>query len=97
MADIPLRPNLLPGLRCGEGEESVRRELNVLALLKGVERYVFVYDDDSRQDLIDHFRRQAADPRLSFSWFDAAVLTERAREQACQCGGQTMPPSRAQM
>lgn len=69
------------------------RELNVLALLKGVERYVFIYDENSRQALIDTFRDQAADPRLSFSWFDAAVVTERAREQAYQ-GRQALPPSR---
>jgi hypothetical protein len=60
----------------------VRRELNVLALIKGDERYVFVYDDDSRASLIDAFRDQAADPALSLNWFDAAVLTEKAREQA---------------
>jgi hypothetical protein len=59
----------------------VRRELNVLALIKGNEKYVFVYDDDSRQALIDAFRDQAADPRLSFSWFDAAVMIDKAREQ----------------
>src|SRR6266498_863039 len=57
------------------------REFNVLALIKGGERYVFVYDDDSRTELIDSFRDQAADPRLSFNWFDAAVLTEKVREQ----------------
>jgi hypothetical protein len=56
--------------------------LNVLALIKGNERYVFVYDDDSRQPLLDAFRAHAADPELSFNWFDAAVLTEKAREQA---------------
>ena len=60
----------------------MRRELNVLALIKGEERYVFVYDDESRQPLIDAFRDQAADPQLSFTWFDAAVLTDKAREQA---------------
>jgi hypothetical protein len=60
----------------------VRREFNVLALIKGGERYIFVYDDDSRQPLIDAFRDQAADPCLSFTWFDAAVLTEKAKEQA---------------
>jgi hypothetical protein len=57
------------------------REFNVLALIKGGERYVFVYDDDSRAELIDAFRDQAADPRLSFNWFDAAVLTQKVREQ----------------
>ena len=35
--------------------------------------------------LIDAFRDQAADPNVSFSWFDAAVLTEKAREQAGRC------------
>jgi hypothetical protein len=60
----------------------VRREYNVLALIKGGERYIFVYDDASRQPLIDAFRDQAANPNLSFTWFDAAVLTDKAREQA---------------
>ena len=58
------------------------REFNILALIKGKERYVFVYDDDSRAQLIDALRDQAADPGLTLSWFDAAVLTEKAREQA---------------
>jgi hypothetical protein len=62
--------------------KTVHRELNVLALIKGNERYVFVYDDESREPLIDSFRDQAADPGLAFSWFDAAVMTEKAREQA---------------
>ena len=67
-----------PGKRGG----AVRREFNVLALIKGAERYVFVYDDDSRERLIDTFRDQAADPNLSLNWFDVAVLTEKAKAQA---------------
>ena len=59
----------------------MRREFNVLALIKGTEQYVFVYDDDSRAVLIDALRDQAAHPHLSFTWYDAAVLTEKAREQ----------------
>jgi hypothetical protein len=59
----------------------VRRELNVLALIKGGERYVYVYDDASREKLIATLRSQAADPALSLSWFDVAVLTDRTREQ----------------
>ena len=73
----------------------VTREFNVLALIKGNERYIFVYDDDSRRPLIDAFRDQAADPRLSLTWFDAAVLTEKAREQERAQGA--TPPSRARM
>jgi len=60
----------------------VRQEYNVLALVKGEERYVYVYDDTSRAALLELFRSSAADDQLSFSWFDAAVLTEKAWEQA---------------
>jgi len=60
----------------------VGREFNVLALLKGEERYIYVYDDDSRSPLLEAFRAQAADPELSLNWFDVAVLTQKAREQA---------------
>jgi hypothetical protein len=67
----------------------VPREFNILALIKGEERYVFVYDDESRAELIDALRDQAADPGLTLSWFDAAVLTEKAREQAL--ANQTKP------
>lgn len=59
----------------------MQRELNILALLKGNERYVYVYDDESRDPLIDCFRAQAADPDLSFNWFDAAIMTQKAHEQ----------------
>ncbi len=58
------------------------REFNVLALIKGNERYVFVYDDDSRESLLEAFRALAADPDLSLNWYDAAVLTQKAHEQA---------------
>lgn len=59
-------------------------DLNVLALFKGAERFIFVYDDDSRDELITAFRDAAADPTVAINWFDAAVLTERARQQAAE-------------
>ncbi len=62
-------------------------EVNVLALVKGAERYVYLYDDSSHAQLIDSFRDQAANPRLSLSWFDAMVLTKKAQEQVA-----TAPP-----
>jgi hypothetical protein len=68
----------------------VAREFNVLALIKGEERYVYVYDDASRSPLLETFRSQAANPDLSFNWFDAAVLTQKAHEQAA--GAQPAPP-----
>jgi hypothetical protein len=56
-------------------------ELNVLALVKGQERYIFVYDDASRANLIDTLRDHAANPHVSMNWFDAMILTKKAREQ----------------
>lgn len=58
------------------------QDLNVLALFKGPERFIFVYDDESRDDVIAAVRDAAADPTVTLNWFDAAVLTERARQQA---------------
>jgi hypothetical protein len=60
----------------------VGREFNVLALIKGGERYVYVYDDASRSPLLETFHAQAADPQLSLNWFDVAVLMQKAQEQA---------------
>jgi len=60
----------------------VSRELNVLALFKGDERFIFVYDDGSRDALIDDLRHKAADPTVALNWFDAAVLTGRVRNPA---------------
>jgi hypothetical protein len=56
-------------------------ELNVLALIKGDEKYVFVYDDSGKDQLLDALREQAGDARLSLNWFDADVLTRKAIEQ----------------
>ena len=60
----------------------MRREFNVLALIKDEERYVYVYDDESRETLLQLLQDQAADPVLTLNWFDAAVLTRKAQEQA---------------
>jgi len=71
-------------------------ELNVLALVKGTEHYIFIYDDDSRGQLIDNFRDLAADPGLNLSWFDAMVLTTKAREQESMVAT-TIEPTRGRI
>jgi len=60
----------------------MRREFPVLAPNKDAERYVYVYDDASRGTLLQLFRDQAADADLGLNWYDAAVLTRKAHEQA---------------
>ena len=58
------------------------RDINVMALVKGGERYVFLYDDDSRVEALRTLSRFASDPDLSFSWHVAAVLGEKVRRAA---------------
>ena len=58
-------------------ERLVPQDLHLLALVKGEEHYVFLYEEEAKSELIQTLREWAADPRLSFSWFDAAVLTAR--------------------
>jgi hypothetical protein len=53
--------------------------MNVLALVKGSERYVFLYDDESLRSLLQTMGRYAADPNLSFTWYDAAILSQKVR------------------
>jgi hypothetical protein len=67
-------------------------ELNVLVLMKGEERYIYVYDDESRVKLLDLFRDQAADDRYSLNGFDAATLSQKAREQGRSAPTPTSSP-----
>lgn len=54
--------------------------INVLALIKGSERYVFLYDDESPETLLQTLGQFATDGELSFNWYDAAVLSQRVRK-----------------
>lgn len=55
------------------------RDINVIALVKGGERFVFLYDDDSREETLRTLGRYAANPELNFSWYDASVLAQKVR------------------
>ena len=56
------------------------QDINVLALVKGEERYIFLYNDAHRADTLRTLGRYASNPELSFTWYDAAVLSQRIRE-----------------
>lgn len=58
------------------------QDINVVALVKGSERYVFLYDDDSRAEALRMLGRYASNPDLSFTWYDAAVLSQKVRQNA---------------
>ena len=59
-------------------------EINVLAMIKGEERYIFIYNDENRIEMLRTLGRYAADPQLSFSWYDAAVMSKKVRDMAHQ-------------
>lgn len=58
------------------------QDINVLALVKGQERYVFLYDDESRAEALRILGRYASNPELSFTWYDAAVLSQKIRQES---------------
>ena len=58
----------------------VARDVNVLALMKGEERYVFLFDDEHRGETLRTLGRYASNPELSFTWYDAAVLSQKVRQ-----------------
>ncbi len=61
---------------------AVTQDINVLALVKGNERYVFLYNDASRAETLRVLGRYASNPDLSFSWYDAAVLSQKIRQES---------------
>ena len=58
------------------------QDINVLAMVKGDERYVFLFDDESRGETLRLLGRYASNPELSFSRQDAAILSQRIRQEA---------------
>ena len=59
-----------------------QQDINVLALVKGAERYIFLFDDSSRAETLRVLGRYASNPDLSFSWYDAAVLSQKIRQHS---------------
>ena len=59
-------------------------DINVLALVKGQERYIFLYDDANRSNALRTLGRYASNPDLSFTWYDAAVLSQKIRRESQQ-------------
>ena len=66
------------------GRRIVTQDINVLALVKGEERYIFLYDDEHKSEALRTLGRFASNPELSFSWYDAAVLSQRIRQTAME-------------
>ena len=62
----------------------MEQDTKAIALIKGEERYIFLYNEDKHQEVLRLFGRYASDPNLSFSWYDAAVLGQKVRQESLQ-------------
>jgi hypothetical protein len=56
-------------------------DLNILALVRGNETYLWLYHDHQLADVQRSLGRFASNPDLAFTWYDAAVCAARARQQ----------------
>jgi hypothetical protein len=48
------------------------------------EYYILFYYDEDRQQALTQIGRWASDGELSFTWYDAAMLSSHIRKQAAQ-------------
>ena len=62
------------------------QDINVLALVKGNERYVFLYNEANRAETLRTLGRYASNPELSFTWYDAAILSQKIRQETLKHG-----------
>ena len=61
----------------GSGED-IRRDVIALVKSNG-ERYVFLFDRESHETVQKTLARFAADPELSLTWYDAAILSQKLK------------------
>ena len=73
-------------------EYDVTKDINVLALVKGKERYIFLFDDDNRAEALRTLGRYASNSELSFTWYDAAVLSQKIRQTSPKSKSTISPP-----
>lgn len=57
------------------------RDVNVYGLQKPGEKYLVLFFDDQRDEALRTLGRWASHPELSFTWYDAAVVSQRIRKE----------------
>ncbi len=63
-------------------------DINVLALAKGDERYIVQFTDAKRAEALRTLGRWASNPELSFTWYDAATLSQKVRQELPKTKGE---------
>jgi hypothetical protein len=53
--------------------------INFILRTKDEERYWFLYDDEHVSDMFKCLARYASNPDLSFTWYDAAIVSQAVR------------------
>lgn len=56
-------------------------DTHLLALVKGPEKYIFLYSAETQSEALRTLGRWASNCELSFSWMDAAVLSQKIRQE----------------
>jgi len=51
--------------------------INVLAMVKGKERFILLFDDANKGNAVRQVDIWAGDDEIDFTWYDAHKLTER--------------------
>ena len=64
--------------------DTMDKDIKIIALIKGKEQYVFFYSENNRAETLRLLGRYASNPELSFSWYDAAVLSQKIRQDNLQ-------------
>ncbi len=55
--------------------------LNILALVRGNDRYMIVYDADNKAEALKQLGRWACNKELNFDWMDAARLSQQLHKE----------------
>ncbi len=55
--------------------------INILALVRGSDRYMIVYDADNKAEALRQLGRWACNKELTFDWMDAARLSQELHKE----------------
>ncbi len=55
--------------------------LNIVALVRGADRYMIVYDADNKAEALRQLGRWACNKELNFDWMDAARLSQALHKE----------------
>lgn len=62
-------------------------DLHIVGIEKGEEKYLWIFNDANRAEVLKSLGRAASNPELSFDWYSAAVLSQRVRATEPVCLG----------